>query len=282
MDIYILKMYRENRDNVIINENNKTLKSIELSHSGEDYFLLLQRIIMKHNLKYIYKLTFLRSTLLELKSQSVYNDFTDYTMLNKPFKNESYVLSITLALLIFLFLMPFNLTGQIKYEREYKLKIENVPGAAITFIDSCCPESKGKWYGEENFTGKSIEAKIKYQGSLYSIEFDTSGYIQDVEKKIRVQDIPQNTRLVIINKLDSIFSKHKIEKVQVQWVGSNEVLYELIGKIDSTLPYTTNYEIVIKGRKEKSIKVYEILFSMDGSILIISEMVQSSTDNLDY
>ena len=282
MDINILEMYQEDRDNIIINENNKTIKCIKLVYSGENYFLLLQRIITKHNLKYIYKLTFLRTTLLELKSQSVYNDFIDDTMLNNPFKNKSNFLTITLAFLIFLFLMPFNLTGQIKYEREYKLKKENVPGAAITFIDSCCPDSKGKWYGEENFTGKSIEAKIKYQGSLYSIEFDTSGYIQDVEKKIRVQDIPQNARLVIINKLDSIFSKHKIEKVQVQWVGSNEVLYSLIGKIDTTLPYTTNYEIVIEGRKEKSIKVYEILFSVDGSILSISEIVQSSTDNLDY
>ena len=79
-----------------------------------------------------------------------------------------------------------------------------------------------------------------------------------------------------------MFSKHKIEKVQVQWVGLNEALYELIEENISTLPYTINYEMVLKGRKGNSTKMYEVLFSMDGSILSISEIVQRNTDNLDY
>ncbi len=188
----------------------------------------------------------------------------------------------TAVILISLYISSINVTGQKKYEREYDLKKENVPGMAITFMDSCCPNSKVKWYGEESLTGKTIEAKINYKGSLYSIEFDTSGYIQDVEKKTGIDDIPKNARLAIVNKLDSIFSKHKIEKVQVQWVGYNQALYELIEKRNSTLPYTTNYEIVVKGRKGKSTKMYEVLFSMDGVILRVSEIVQRNSDNLDY
>lgn len=187
-----------------------------------------------------------------------------------------------IAFLIFLFALPFNLAGQIKYEREYDLKKENVPGIAKTFMDSCCPNRKVKWYGEESLKGLSIEAKVYYKGSLYSIEFDTSGYIQDVEKKIRLHDISQDKRSAIVNKLDSVFSKHKIEKVQVQWIGSNQALYELIEKNNSILPYTVSYEIVLKGRKEKSRKMYEILFSMEGNILSVSEIVQRNTDNLDY
>ena len=151
--------------------------------------------------------------------------------------------------LIFLFALPFNVAGQIKYEREYNLEKEKVPGIAITFIDSCCPNGKVNWYGEESLTGKTIEAKINYKDSFYSIEFDTLGYIQDVEKKIRLHNISQDTRSAIVNKLDSIFSKHKIEKVQVQWVGSNQALYQLIEKSNSTLPHSINYEIVVKGKK---------------------------------
>lgn len=187
-----------------------------------------------------------------------------------------------LPFLIFLFAIPCNVAGQFKYEREYNLQKEKAPVLATTFINTCCPNSKAKWYGEESLKGKSIEAKLKYKSSLYSIEFDTSGHIQDVEKKIRIYDIPQNARLVILNKLDSIFSKYKIDKIQVQWVGSNQALYELIEKSSSTLPHTINYEIVLKGRKEKSTKMYEVLFSMDGSILSVSEIVQRNTDNLDY
>lgn len=186
-----------------------------------------------------------------------------------------------IALMSF-FISSFNVAGQLKYEREYNLSLDKVPAVATTFINTCCPNSKVKWYGEESLTGKTIEAKINYKGSLYSIEFDTSGYIQDVEKNIRLHDIPKNARLAIVNKIDSIFSKHKTNKIQVQWVGSNEALYELIKKNNSTLPHTISYEIVVKGRKEKSTKIYEILFSIDGSISSVSEIVQRNTDNLDY
>ena len=184
--------------------------------------------------------------------------------------------------LIILFFLPFNLAGQIKYEREYDLQREKVPHLASAFINRCCPNSKVKWYGEEGLTGKTIEAKINYGGLLYSIEFDTTGRLQDVEKKIGLFDIPQNTRLIIVKKLDSIFTKNKIEKIQVQWIASNEALYELIEKNTSILPHTINYEIVIKGRNGKLTKMYELLFNMHGSILSVLEMVQRNTDNLDY
>jgi hypothetical protein len=203
-------------------------------------------------------------------------------MLNNLFKDKSGFLSITLAFMIFFSVLPSKASAQIKYETEYKVIKDKLPRSAITFIDSCCPSSKQKWYGEESLLAKSIEAKIKYRGSLYSIEFDTLGYIQDVEKKISFYDISQNLRSRIIMKLDSVFSKHKIDKVQVQWLGSNRVLYELIEKGNSKSPYILNYEMVLKGRRGNLTKIYEVLFSMDGSILSISEIVQRNTDNLDY
>ena len=49
-----------------------------------------------------------------------------------------------ITFLIFLFALPFNLAGQIKYEREYNLKKENVPDQAMTFINSCCPNDNVK------------------------------------------------------------------------------------------------------------------------------------------
>lgn len=187
-----------------------------------------------------------------------------------------------ITVLVFLIALPFNLAGQIKYEREYNLEKEKIPGIAKTFIESCCPNSKVKWYGEESLKGLSIEAKIYYKGSLYSIEFDTSGHIQDVEKKIGLHDIPENTRLAIVNKLDSVFSKHKINKIQVQWMGSDLALYELIEKENSALPHTINYEIVVKGEKDKSTRMYELQFSIKGTVISVLEIVQRNTDNLDY
>ncbi len=184
--------------------------------------------------------------------------------------------------LLFLCAVSFRVNGQVKYEREYNLKKAEVPALALTFVDSCCPQARVKWYGEESLQGKSIEAKVGKKGSLLSIEFDTSGHVEDVEKKIRMDQIPSFVRPAIANNLDSLYQKYTVQKVQVQWVGSDRALHDLIQKENSTLPYTTRYEIVLKGRKQKEAKMYELLFDSDGRVLSVLEVLQRNTDNLDY
>lgn len=203
-------------------------------------------------------------------------------MVNNPFENKSKLFYMGLGLLIWLNVFSKEASGQIKYEKEHRITKKTIPPIASRFIDSAFLNTKQKWYMEESLSGKSIEAKITYKGSLYSIEFDTLGYIQDVEKTISLYDLSQNLRSRIIIKLDSIFSKLKIDKVQLQWLGSNQVLYELVEQGSSKLPYTLNYEIVLTGRKGKSMKLYEILFDLDGNILRIAEIAQKNSDNLDY
>lgn len=189
---------------------------------------------------------------------------------------------ISLPVLIFLSVTTLDGAGQNKYEREYDLKRENVPVLATNFIDSCCPKHKVNWYGEESLQGKSIEAKINYKASLFSIEFDTSGRIQDIEKLIQIHEIPENTILIIKKQLDSIFRKHRIKKVQLQWLGTNQAVCELLQKNRSELQHTVNYEIVLQGAKQKSTKMYELLFNVDGGLVRVLEIVQRNTDNLDY
>lgn len=186
------------------------------------------------------------------------------------------------VVLLFLCTVSFRVNGQVKYEREYNLKKGEVPALALTFVDSCCRQARVKWYGEESLQGKSIEAKVRKKGSLLSIEFDTSGHVEDVEKKIRMDQIPLFVRPAIANNLDSLFQKYTVQKVQVQWVGSDRALHDLIQKENSTLSYTTRYEIVLKGRKQKEAKMYELLFDSDGRVLSVLEILQRNTDNLDY
>jgi len=183
---------------------------------------------------------------------------------------------------LFLFVTPLICGAQIKYEREYDLRSHQVPQRARSFVDSCCAGSRVKWYGEESLTGKSVEAKLKYRGSVYSIEFDTSGKNQDVEKTISLNTIVSSVRQKIIHQLDSVFSKYVIEKIQVQWIGSNEMLFQMIQKNATVLPLTLNYEIVVKGRKANSISRYELLFDRNGVAVRVSKIVQRNTDNLDY
>jgi hypothetical protein len=66
---------------------------------------------------------------------------------------------IFLALILF---FPAILQAQKKYEKEYRIKQEEVPEEALEFIHSAAIDFSEKWYFEENLEGNSIEAKFKY------------------------------------------------------------------------------------------------------------------------
>lgn len=87
------------------------------------------------------------------------------------------------CIIVALFSIVFFQTGanaQQKFEKESRLKPEDVSVAAKQFIETVDMDTKWKWYFEENLVGNSVEAKTKYQRKWYSVEFDTSGNIQDV------------------------------------------------------------------------------------------------------
>lgn len=180
------------------------------------------------------------------------------------------------------FLLTCSLFAQQKYEREYRVKPEEVPGAARDFLNSCSFSAKVKWYGEESLEGHSVEAKLKEENVKYSIEFDTLGNLQDVEIDIAWQEIEQRTQENILANLNQEFEKHRLIKIQLQWTGSEEALLELIrtGKTDKA--FNRKYEIVLKGKKDKKSAWYEFLFSEDGSIERKAIIIFRNTDNLDY
>ncbi|MDQ4139839.1 MAG: hypothetical protein M3142_04880, partial [Bacteroidota bacterium] len=114
--------------------------------------------------------------------------------------------------------------GQTKYEKEYRLKPQEVPVEARKFVDALRFSGKVKWYFEENLKGNSIEAKVTNNQKRYSLEFDTLGNLQDVEVQIDWLEIPEVTRNNISGSLDSEYSDYKINKIQVQYTGKNSIL----------------------------------------------------------
>lgn len=175
-----------------------------------------------------------------------------------------------------------SLFAQVKYEREYRLKPDQVPLAARTFLTACQFEAKIKWYGEESASGTSVEAKVK-QGQLrYSIEFDTLGQIQDVEVEQEWERLPPATQAAIQQVLDQHFERHKRSKIQLQWTGPDSVLQALIREEVPDLSYTTKYEIVLRGKDAGGMHGYEYLFDEQGELEHRARIVFRNTDNLDY
>lgn len=172
--------------------------------------------------------------------------------------------------------------SQDKLEREYRIQPSQVPAKALEFTAAGFNEVKLKWYGEENLDGKAIEAKGKRDGTLYSIKFDTLGMVQDIEMVIRFHTIPEATRLNIEKDLASRFSKFNIQKTQKQWLGTPQVLRALARGENVNNEFKTNYEITLRGTKDRRTDYYEVLANDRGTIVRESKIVQRNNQHLIY
>lgn len=184
--------------------------------------------------------------------------------------------------IVMVFGMCHSLLAQEKYERERRISIEEVPAAAISFLDSCEFDKRIRWHEEENLTGRSVEATVKQSGLRYSIEFDTLGRIEDIEIERKESDLPEATILAIHQYLDQQFDCYRIKKIQVQWTGNRTALISLVNTGGTHIPHTTRYELIVKGRDETGMHTHEFLFSDQGEFLQRSLLIFRTTDHLDY
>jgi len=172
--------------------------------------------------------------------------------------------------------------AQQKYEREYSIKPSAVPAKASEFVNEVFKGAKIHWYGEESLKGTTIEAKLKSSGKRYSIEFDQSGKIQDVEIMSSFKSIPYKTRSVMKENLDKEFKKFKVDKTQIQWSASEGALKKALSSDKIQASINIRYEVVVKAVKSKFSNYYEVLFEGDGAIVSIHEIVQRNANNLIY
>lgn len=189
--------------------------------------------------------------------------------------------SIIPVILLFCF-FQINVNAQQKFEKESRIKPGDVPSAALQFIQEVQMETNWKWYFEENLVGNSVEAKTKYNGKRYSIEFDTSGKIQDVEIETELPEIDENVSRNIIQALYSMFYSHKIEKIQIQYSAEIPVLLAILNNKPDQSVSKVQYEIVVKGKKTGRPKLFELTFTENGELLETLEIIFRNTDNLEY
>lgn len=185
--------------------------------------------------------------------------------------------------LIFLLLLSCSITfGQKKYEKEYRIKKKTVPTEALEFVKALGFEKRIKWYKEEGLNKNSIEAKTKQHKKRYSIEFDTSGEIEDIEIKIKWRDVPTETQEMISKKFRTEHQKFKIQKIQIQYSGSKESLIKTITQNQPVEGIAIHYELVVKTKTNKDRQDFEYLFSEKGELKKKSVIVSKNSDHLEY
>ena len=190
-----------------------------------------------------------------------------------------FVFSIKIPLLL---LVCTQCLAQKKYEREYSLKKSAVPTEALQFVAEVFKNQRVHWYGEENLTGTTIEAKLKKSGTSYSIEFSAEGKIQDVEMLTRFDQLPAAAQTAIHKRLKDEFKNFKVAKTQTQWTGTRENLQKALTNDQLPPGITIHYEMVVRGQKTGLTTYYEVLSSDKGVVTSVREIIQKNSDNLIY
>ena len=189
---------------------------------------------------------------------------------------------ITCAAIVAFLMGSTPLLAQVKYEKESRQQENEVPPIALQFIDSLGLEVKVRWYLEEALDRTSVEAKFTLNKLKYSIEFDSTGYLEDVEIQKEWSELDESLQETIIDQFCEDCWKISIKKVQIQYTGDRRVLWSIVSSGEGAEKFTKRYEIVVRCRTPKNTVLYEYLYSDAGQKLSRSKIVFSNSSNLEY
>lgn len=185
---------------------------------------------------------------------------------------------------ILLFCLPLSVLCQVKREQEFRIEKDQFPETAFSQIEEYLGNAKRvRFYQEMDSTKKSFEAKFKKGRLYYSVEFNETGKLEDVEFVIKENDVPEDSWNAIMDHLHGEYPKFRIKKMQQQYPladrNPQKVLYEAFQNL--ILPYI-NYEVVFSAKKDKGFQTYEALFNSDGILINIRKSFPPSYDHVLY
>lgn len=170
---------------------------------------------------------------------------------------------------------------QYKFEREYRINRHEVPWPAIQWMDSLMPDTRIRWFVEESQLGRTFEAKYRWEGSRFSIEFDSSGIPLDIEKKVDLKGLKVAFLEQIYSELGARFKKYRIIKVQAQYPVNIKTMYDLQdGSL--SLESAPFFELVIHTKDGGLSQAYEVLLNSRGELEEIFAIVERPTTNLEF
>ena len=82
--------------------------------------------------------------------------------------------------------------------------------------------------------------------------------------------------------LKEAFKNFKVIKTQKQWLGSRELLKAALSNEKLPTGIVTQYELILRAKKDELSKYHEVLFDESGNIKSIIEIIQRNVDNLVY
>lgn len=170
--------------------------------------------------------------------------------------------------------------SQVKREVEERISLEKLPNPIKCLLPIIKPNAKHiKFYHEIDGEKESYEVKFKKDYSLFSIEFNEAGALEDIEVLITTEQLPK----AIIEALNSIFIRYKLVKIQKQFLPTGEETPEsIIERLFENRSTPRAYEIVLLGKTEKEKRQFEFLFDPHGNILDKRILMLPNQDHVIY
>ncbi len=179
-------------------------------------------------------------------------------------------------------LTSLGIKGQVKFEKEVRVKEKNIPSQAVHFIEGIENINKVKWYKEFSLKDTTFEAKAKYKKSMLSVEFTLLGKVEDIEQITKWKSIATEAQTRILAFLKQEHSSTQIRKIQLQYSGNEKDLLIWMNDNVRSESIVVNYEIVltatIEGRKQQ----IEYLVSESGVMEKKAFLLFRNSDNLAY
>ncbi|MDX1592522.1 MAG: hypothetical protein R3283_11185 [Balneolaceae bacterium] len=182
--------------------------------------------------------------------------------------------------------LPTLMFGQsTKEEIEESIKQEEMPEGAISAISEFWENlSTGAYYRETGGEMVTYEAKLDWQGYQYSIEFNESGRLLDIEQLVGFEELPKSIRDSVLTYLESEYTKHEITRVQRQFLANekdedNEDVIEDVLERDFE-DLLILYELEVDAQNKKVLGSFELLFDDDGELVQKRRIVRRSLDNI--
>ena len=172
-------------------------------------------------------------------------------------------------LIFILCLLATDFVGfsQQKTEKQYRIRPSEVPAAARKLMDEHFGSNSIKWYREEDEGDISIEAKTSRKGKQFSLDFNREGEIRDVEILSSISALPFALRNKINAYLEEKFIRYKILKVQEHWNTDQAPIGQILNEDYRLKSPRAHYEVEVRGRGQKGILLYKILFGPNGTVI---------------
>lgn len=173
--------------------------------------------------------------------------------------------------------------SQEKNEREKRIQQEEFPQIAVLELQKILGDDLSiRYYHEFDGQAESYEAKFKWEKHHFSIEFDTTGLVQDVEIRVRRKELPEQTMKGIRDYLDKEYDDWRLEKIQIQYDHSANGKRLIDAAINHRQSLDPKYELIVASKLKGKISYYEMLFSEGGTLLLKRKVVKRSYDFLRF